>query len=200
MGYFPIKQREKEMFRFSRTTTLSAVILGMAVIFLASPSTVMAQDVATGSATATIATALTVVATSALAFGTTYQGVPVVVARTVAEAGIFTISGQANAGISCYLQMPEYISIAGDSDRMVIAFSTTDCTIDTALAASPGDPTGAGIDGYVGIDPYNLPDGVNLSDNGFCGVYIGGKIIPTVDQTAGSYTGSIILTVAYTGV
>ncbi len=187
------------MLGFSRTTLPSAIILCMAVIFLVNPSMVMAQDVATGSATATIATALAVVATSALAFGTTYQGVPVVIARTVAEAGIFTISGQVNAGISCYLQMPEYISIAGDSDRMVIAFSTTDCTIDTALAASPGDPTGA-VGGYVGIDPYNLPDGVNLSDNGFCGVYIGGKIIPTVDQTAGSYTGSIILTVAYTGV
>ena len=158
-----------------------------------------AQEVAVGSVTATIQTALSVSATSPLAFGTTYQGVPKVIARTVADAAIFTLSGQANAGISCYLQLPEYLSIAGDSDRMVIAFATTDCTVDTALAASPGDPAGAGIDGYVGIDPYNLPDGVNLSDNGFCGVYIGGKIIPSVDQTAGSYTGNIILTVAYTG-
>jgi hypothetical protein len=177
-----------------RTTVITVVAAALAI-----PSMVTAQDVAVGSVTATIQTALTVTATSPLAFGTTYQGIPVVIARTVAEAGVFTISGQANAGISCYLQMPEYISIAGDSDRMVIAFSTTDCTVDTALAASPGDPTGAGIDGYVGIDPYNLPDGINLSDAGFCGVYIGGKIIPTVDQTAGSYTGSIVLTVAYTG-
>ncbi len=177
---------------------MGIAVIAIALIIPAIPSTATAQDVAVGSITATIQTALAVTATSPLAFGTTYQGVPIVIARTVAEAGVFTISGQANAGISCYLQMPEYISIAGDSDRMVIAFSTTDCTIDTALAASPGDPTGA-VGGYVGIDPYNLPDGVNLSDNGFCGVYIGGKIIPTVDQTAGSYTGSIVLTVAYTG-
>jgi hypothetical protein len=170
-----------------------------AFLFVLAASPMQAQEVAVGSVTATIQTALSVSATSPLAFGTTYQGVPKVVARTVAEAAVFTVSGQANAGISCYLQLPEYLSITGDSDRMVISFTTTDCTVDTALAASPGDPTGGGIDGYVGINPFGLPDGINLSDNGYCGVYIGGKIIPSVDQTAGSYTGDIILTVAYTG-
>lgn len=186
------------MLSLSRMTKIS-VLAGIFVFVLVSASSVTAQDVATGSATATIVTALSVTATSPLAFGTTYQGVQKTIARTVAEAGVFTIGGQANAGISCYLQLPEYLSITGDSDRMVIAFAATDCTVDTALAASPGDPTGGGIDGYVGIDPFNLPNGVNLSDNGFCGVYIGGKIVPSVDQTAGAYTGSIILTVAYTG-
>ena len=30
-------------------------------------------------------------------------------------------------------------------------------------------------------------------------LYLGGKVIPSVDQTAGAYTADIILTVAYTG-
>jgi len=183
-------------FRFN----VSSVIIALAVlVFLFNTSTVKAQDVATGSATATILAALVVTATSPLAFGNTYQGVPKEVARTVAEAGVFTISGVANAGITMYMYLPEYLSVTGDSDRMTISFRSTDCTVDTALAASPGDPTGGGIDGYVGIDPHNFPDGINLSDNGFCGVYIGGKIFPSIDQTPGDYTGSIILTVAYTG-
>ncbi len=181
----------------SRLVSLFAV---SALLFLLLPGEIaIAQDVANGLATATILAALSVTATSPLAFGNTYQGVPKEIARTVADAGVFTISGAANAGIDVYLYLPEYISIAGDSDRMLITFSTTDCTVDTALAASPGDPTGGAIDGYVAVDPHNLPSGVNLSDNGFCGVYIGGKIFPSIDQTSGNYTGSIVLTVAYTG-
>ncbi len=181
----------------SRLVSLFAV---SALLFLLLPAEIaMAQDVANGLATATILAALSVTATSPLAFGNTYQGVPNEVARTVVDAGVFTISGANNAGIDLYLYLPEYISVAGDSDRMLITFSTTDCTVDTALAASPGDPTGGAIDGYIGVDPHNLPSGVNLSDNGFCGVYIGGKIFPSIDQTAGNYTGSIVLTVAYTG-
>ena len=183
-------------FRICASPLLIAAIL---TVFVFSGNTAEAQDVATGSVTATILAALVVTATSPLAFGDTYQGVPKEIARTVADAGVFTISGVANAGITFYMTLPEYLSVAGDSDRMVISFRSTDCTIDTALAASPGDPTGGGIDGYIGIDPHNIPDGLNLSDNGFCGVYIGGKVFPSVDQTPGNYTGSIILTCAYTG-
>lgn len=181
----------------SRSLSLFAV---SALLFLLLPGEVaIAQDIANGVATATILAALSVTATSPLAFGDTYQGVPKEIARTVADAGVFTISGATNAGIDVYLYLPQYISIAGDSDRMLITFSTSDCTVDTALAASPGDPTGGAIDGYIGVNPHNLPSGVNLSDNGFCGIYIGGKIFPSVDQMAGNYTGSIVLTVAYTG-
>mgnify|MGYP000275957721 CR=1 FL=1 len=88
------------MLSVSRMTFRVFLLASILAFVLVSSSSVMAQDVATGSATATIVTALTVTATSPLAFGTTYQGVQKTIARTVAEAGIFTIGGQANSGIS----------------------------------------------------------------------------------------------------
>jgi len=176
-----------------KLTSLAAAILAL----LVGPSMVMAQDVANGSATATVLTALSVTATAPLAFGNVLQGVPKSIAKTDAAAGIFTIAGAANAGVSMYMQLPDYIELADGSDRMVIAFGITDANVDTT---GGGDPTAfvAG-DGYADQDPHNLPSGANLSDAGAANIFLGGRGVPTVDQTAGAYSGDIILTVAYNG-
>lgn len=162
----------------------------------------MAQDVATGSVTATVVTALTVAATSPLAFGTVYQGVPKSISKNVAEAAIFDIAGQANADLLLYLSLPEFMATATGDDRMTVAFGIATADIDTALAAQPGDPTSF-TDGWAGEDPHNLMGVAGgtpcLGDAGFCAIFIGGKVIPTLDQTAGAYSADIILTVAYDG-
>ena len=159
-------------------------------------SSIAAQDVAVGQATATVQTPLTVTATAALAFGTIFQGVPTSVTEDNASAGIFTITGQAGSGISLFLQMPDYMSTASGDDRMVILFSTTDCAIDTTANA---DPTTFGS-GWQNQNPYNLPSGVIIGTGSTqTALFIGGSVNPTVDQTAGAYTADIILTVAYNG-
>lgn len=170
------------------------------VVMLAG-SSAMAQDVANGSATATVVTPLTVVATSPLAFGIVYQGVPKTVDKNTAEAAVFDITGQANADLLLYLSLPEFIATSTGDDRMVIAFADNTLDIDTAGVAA-GDPT-AFAGGWQGEDPEN-PMGVAggepcIGDAGYCSLYLGGKVIPTLDQTAGAYTGDIILTVAYQG-
>ena len=169
------------------------LLLTMSFLMVAS---VAAQDVAVGQATATVQTPLTVTATAALAFGTIFQGVPVSVDETNASAGIFTITGQAGSGISVFLQLPDYMSTASGDDRMVIAFSTTDCAIDTTANA---DPTTFGS-GWTAQNPYALPSGVIIGTGSVqTALFLGGQVRPSVDQTAGAYTADIILTVAYNG-
>ncbi|KAA3636184.1 MAG: hypothetical protein DWP97_03245 [Calditrichaeota bacterium] len=166
------------------------------MIALGTPTAVHAQDVAAGSATATVQTPLTVTATAALVFGTIFQGVSASVPETDANAGVFTITGQGTAGISIYLQLPDYMSTASGDDRMVISFSSTDCAIDTT---SNVDPTVAAT-GWTDQNPYNLPSGVIIGGtSGQTALFLGGSVNPSVDQTAGAYTADIILTVAYNG-
>jgi hypothetical protein len=176
-----------------KLTSLAAAIL----VLLVGPAVVMAQDVANGTATATVLTALTVTATAPLAFGNVLQGVPKSVAKDDAAAGIFTINGAANAGVAMYMQLPDYVVLADGSDRMVIAFGITDANVDTT---GGGDPTAfVAADGYIDQNPHNLPNGANLSDAGAANIFLGGRVVPTVDQTAGAYSGEIVLTVAYNG-
>ena len=185
----------------SRTMiTVFTAALAIAVIFAGS-SAVMAQDVANGSATATVVSPLTVTATNPLAFGTVYQVVPKSVSKNTADAGVFDITGQANADLLLYLSTPEFLATATGDDRMVISFADNTLDIDTA-GVGAGDPT-AFVGGWQGEGPEN-PMGVAggepcLGDAGYCSLYLGGKVIPTLDQTAGAYTGDIILTVAYQG-
>ncbi|RKX22546.1 MAG: hypothetical protein DRP51_02235 [Candidatus Zixiibacteriota bacterium] len=167
---------------------------------LSGASTVTAQDVAVGQATATVLTVLTVTAPQDLAFGNVLQGVPTTIARTNAtNAGIFQIAGEgaANQEVSMHMQLPDYLwnSGAGVQDRLVIAFSATDCTVDT----TNGTPDAPGLGAVVGTDPQNLTDIGIGGDDGVIRIYLGGTVHPTPDQRAGSYSADIILTAAYTG-
>lgn len=183
------------MCKQNKTLFLVLALFVMAIA-LASPTAVQAQDVAAGSATATVQTPLTVTATAALAFGTIFQGVAASVPETDANAGIFTITGQAGSGISVYLQLPDYMSTASGDDRMVISFGSADCAIDTT---SNVDPTVAAT-GWTDQNPYNLPSGVIIGGTSAqTAMFLGGSVTPSVDQTAGAYTADIILTVAYNG-
>lgn len=179
------------------TSKLVAKALGslllVALLFTAAPT--MAQDVAVGSATATVQAVLQVTATSALAFGTVYQGIPKSVANNTASAGVFTVGGQGGAGIAVYMQLPDYLSTATGDDRMVVAFSTTDASVDSTANV---DPTAFGA-GWQNIDPHNFPSATVIGTLGQSAIFVGGKVIPTVDQAAGAYTADIVLTVAYNG-
>jgi len=177
----------------AKLTRIVLTVLVMAL--LAMPSTLLAQDVATGSATATVQAILAVTATQALQFGTVFQGVPTSVANADALAGIFTITGQGLAGIAIYAQLPDYLATATGDDRMVVAFSTTDASVDSTANV---DPTSFGV-GWQNVDPHNFPAATVVGGLGTTAVFLGGGVQPSVDQAAGAYTADIILTVAYNG-
>ncbi|MEZ5358593.1 MAG: hypothetical protein R3F48_07140 [Candidatus Zixiibacteriota bacterium] len=187
--------------KFHSRLRIGVLSICLLIIGLSS-GTAQAQDVANGEAIANVLAALQVVATSPLDFQNVFQGVAKAVDKNTAFAGIFDITGQANADLLLYLSLPEYIATASGDDRMTISFSTTDCDIDTALAAQPGDPT-AFVDGWQAVDPHNIMGVAGadpcLGDAGFSAIFIGGRVTPRVNQTSGAYTGAIVLTVAYQG-
>jgi hypothetical protein len=154
-----------------------------------------AQDVAVGSATARVLANITVTALSPLDFGDIFQGVPKSVENNDAEAAIFSIAGQAGAGITIYLQLPEYLSLSDGSDRLPIVFGGTDASIDTTGAANPSGMAAA--DGWQNVNPYNLPAAVVGSVA--TDVYLGGTVNPSINQKAGNYSGDIVITAAYDG-
>ena len=181
---------------------LGLLLITIAVMsMLLSPASVNAQDVASGQITATVVAALTVAASSPLAFGTVYQGVPKSISKNTAEAAVFDITGQANADLLVYASLPEFVATSTGDDRMTVVFSATDADIDTAVVGL-GNPA-VFVGGWQGEDPHNLMGVAGadpcLGDAGRCAIFIGGRVVPTLDQTAGSYTGDIILTVAYQG-
>lgn len=179
----------------------SAVLPIIVVILLAGTHHVAAQDVANGIAMANVVTALTVIASSPLDFGDVYPGVAKTVDKNTAAAGVFDILGYANADLMMYLSLPEFLATATGDDRMTIAFADNSSDIDTALVG-PGDPA-AFVGGWQGVDPHDLMGVVGadpcLGDAGRAAVYLGGKVTPSARQTAGPYTGDIVLTVAYKG-
>jgi len=173
--------------------------LFVAAILVIAPAA-MAQDVASGSATATVQAALVVTADQALAFGTVFQGVATSVANNVsASSGIFKIVGQSSAGIAIYMQLPDYLATATGDDRMVIAFSTTDCNIDSTDNNDPALFVAGS--GWINEDPHNVTSAALIGSDVTVqtSIFLGGSVTPTVDQTPGAYTADIVLTVAYTG-
>jgi hypothetical protein len=190
------------MHTFSKIKHLGLLVVVLAAAFVISPSMVRSQDVANGSATATLLAALQVAAPNALAFGNVYQGVAKVVANNDASAGVFTIQGAANAQISVYMQLPDYLAGGTGNDRMVVAFSLTDATVDSTSVAGPApntDPTTPGGGGWQNTNPHAFPAATQLGGLGFASIFLGGKVIPSVNQTAGAYQADIVLTVSYTG-
>ncbi len=178
----------------------SMKLIAAVVLFtiMASFTPAKAQEVGVGSATATVLAALQVVASQALAFGTSVlQGVPVSVAPADAACGHFTITGATTQELSVNLQLPDYLwhGTASEEDRMVITFSSTDMIVDPDVAGVPGTPT---VNALPASDPYNIADVTPLVA-GTVHLFLGGTILPAVDQRIGAYTADIVCTVAYTG-
>ena len=184
--------------KLSHSKKPGRLVAALAVILVvASSGTSHSQDVATGEALANVLASLTVIAVQPLDFQNVFQGIAKIQDQTDdALSGIFSIGGEGSAGISMYLSLPQYIALADGSDRMAIAFRTTDATVDT-INLTPSTVTAA--DGWVDVDPNNLPNTLVVGQGGQTNLYLGGRVIPSVDQTAGAYSGDIICNVAYTG-
>ena len=158
-------------------------------------SGVAAQSVAVGSANALVLTAISLSSPQGLLFGNVQQGVTKSVASNNSNAATFSITGASRSGINMYLQLPQYMSHTSGGDRMTILFSSTDASVDTTAA---GDPTGAGISGWLNTNPYELPGGALIGSGG-TDLYLGGKVVPHPLQTPGNYEADIVLTVVYNG-
>ena len=178
-----------EVLKLKKTVVAIALLLGMIIADSVTP-----QDVAVGSATTIGVQAITITSPQALDFGDILQGIPKSITNNNVSAGIFEISGQNQAGINLYFQLPEYLSLSGSGTRLPIIFSAADASVDTTGAGNP-----AGMDaskGWQNVNPRSLPAAAIIGSNG-TDIYIGGKVVPSANQKSGTYSGSIILLVSY---
>jgi len=182
------------IFKVVKLSITIAVIYLLIMMFNADRAA--SQDSAAGSAISIAVQTINISSPQTLDFGDILQGVTKSIANNNASAGIFQISGQNQAGINMYLQLPEYLSLSGSGTRLPVIFSTTDASVDTTGA---GNPAGMNAGkGWQNTNPRNLPDAAIIGSNG-TDIYIGGKVVPSPNQKPGTYTGSIILSVYYSG-
>lgn len=127
---------------------------------------------------------LTVQGTRSLAFGSLLAGVNKTVLRTDAvNGGQLDISGPKNAQVMLSFTFPAAMTGPAGA-TLPLSFGATDG------GWSPPQQVGS----QVAFDP-RVPFTAPLDQNGKVSVYLGGTAKPTANQKAGSYTGTITLTV-----
>jgi Domain of unknown function (DUF4402) len=150
---------------------------------------ILALSILAVSAASAFAQSITVV--NNLQFGNVFPGVPKAVAKTAAGAAAeFSVSGSAGSEVNCTFTLPTYVSRAG-GHTMNLIFTKTDASMDSSASPSQSSP------GYNNLDPWHTIT-YRLGSTGLK-IWLGGQIVPKVVQYPGAYTGSIVLTVAYTG-
>jgi hypothetical protein len=183
------------------SVVLAAAIAALFVLisFTESGERAAAQDVASAQATATVQSAITVTATQVLTFGDVLIGVPKSIGWNNDDScAIFTITGQAGAGINIMLTLPEYLTLADGSDRLGLVFRSNDAAVDTSNTATPSSMVGG--NGWINQNPYNLPSAAVIGTPGSnTKIYLGGRVAPSGNQKAGNYSGDIVLSVNYNG-
>jgi uncharacterized protein DUF4402 len=127
---------------------------------------------------------LTVQGVRSLTFGTLLAGVNKSVLRTDAiNGGQFDISGPSRASVLLTFTLPASMAGPGGA-TLPLSFGSNDG------GWSPPQQIGT----QTGFDP-RVPFTAPLDQNGKVSVYLGGTAKPTASQKAGSYTGTITLTV-----
>lgn len=180
-----------------KTNFISQLLMAALLVIFTFESLSQAADNDTRSATGTVVSAISVAATQNLEFGNVLQGVPKFIGNDVDDSSaIFTITGDVDAGISLHLLLPNYLTLAGGSDRMTVIFDATSLSIDTIGTASPSTVVGA----FININPRSIPSGIEIGSSGTSKVFLGGKVIPSVNQKAGAYSGDLVLSVTYNGI
>jgi hypothetical protein len=158
--------------------TLSVIL---AMICLAAP--LAAQNSASANVTATVQQPITVTKNNDLSFGSVFPGLDKSIAVTAGGAAKFTVAGQASTPVNMTFTLPA--TIANGGNTLTIAnwtghHATTDVT-----------------SGGTTFTPSASATAATLSGSGALFVYVGATAQPTVTQVAGSYTGTMTMTVVY---
>ncbi|MGE0354162.1 MAG: DUF4402 domain-containing protein [Gemmatimonadales bacterium] len=158
---------------------MSAGLLGLALM----ATTVQAQtNNATITATAVVQSPINVTGFAPLDFGNVFPGVNKTVAVTDATAGRFDVTGANSAPVFMTFALPTDLASGGN----LLPIGTWTGNWNTTAS-----PTGTGFTPSAGTT------GATLSGTGLLFVYVGATVSPAVAQPAGTYNGSVQLTVTY---
>lgn len=121
-----------------------------------------------------------------LVFGVVFPGMPLAVSRTDAvNSGQFNVTGNKNAQVELTFTLPTAMTGPAGA-TMPITFGGSDA------GYSPPET----VSSQVGFDP-RTPFVTSLDKNGRASVFVGGTVNPPPTQRAGSYTGTITLSIVY---
>lgn len=151
------------------------------------PATARAQNSADITAQANVLTPLTVTGQQDLDFGDVFPGVASTVAVADVSAGRWLTTGSSGAEVQLVFTLPG--NLVSGLNALPISFGANSAGYNVANlagAATTFDPA-AGATTNLGVAPAELY------------VWIGGTVTPLATQPQGLYTGTINLTVNYTG-
>jgi Domain of unknown function (DUF4402) len=142
-----------------------------------------AQNNASASVTATVQQPITVTKNNDLSFGNVFPGLNKTIAVTAGGAAKFTVAGQASTPVNLTFTVPATIASGGNNltiNSWTGHYNTTDA------------PTGG-----TTFTPSTSATTATLASDGALYVYVGATAAPTASQAAGSYSGTMTMTVVY---
>ena len=165
--------------------SVSKASLAVLALLLAGVATTRAQGV-NGSITATaqVQTPITVTGTQNLSFGNVFPGAAKAVAYTdAANAGKFSVAGQASTPVTYSFTLPANLTSAGNN-----------LPIGSWLGY---ENTANSTSGGAAITPSGTPTSSTLSAGGALFFFLGATVTPPTNLPAGAYSGTVTLTVSY---
>ena len=164
---------------------VSKAALATLVLAISGTALVRAQGV-NGSitATASVQSPITVTGAQNLAFGNVFPGVAKTVAYSDAtNGGLFSVTGQASTPVTYSFTLPANLTSGGNN---------------LPIGSWTGYVNGANsTSGGAAITPASTPAGSTLSASGTLYFFVGATVTPANNLPAGSYTGTVTLTVSY---
>jgi len=144
---------------------------------------IMAQNSAVANVTASVQQPITVTATADLDFGLVFPGLDRTVAVTDAGAARFTVQGQASANINLTFALPANIT-SGANNLPIASWQGRHNTANSAASGTDFTPAPAATSASIPV-------------GGFLYVFVGATAQPAVSQAAGTYSGTMTMTVVY---
>lgn len=149
----------------------------------ATPMVAFAQNNASASVTAVLQQPIVVTKNSDLAFGDVFPGLSKTIAVTDAGAASFGIAGQASANVNLTFTLPSTLT----SGANTLTVSTWTGIYNTTNSSASGTT----------FTPSTSATSTTLSGTGALYVFVGATVSPPVTQAAGTYSGTMTLTVVY---
>ena len=176
---------------------LVSLLASLAALVMAG-NIALAQS-ATISSTATVLTPITATATAPLAFGSLNKGTANSISASSASAGAATFSG--DEGDEITITVPASMTLStvsgggatmnGSINRSALRVNTTSAQAGAVtMDASNGSAT-------TSLSPDNSGNGVGNDGLGQVYLWVGGSVTPTATQQRGNYSGSFMVSAAY---
>lgn len=162
----------------------TSVPAGIVLILSLGTSAAYGQTNSTGiNATAVVQQPINVTGAVPLSFGNVFPGVSSSVAVTAAGAGRFDITGQASAPANLSFTLPANLTVGANS----LPIGSWTGHVNTTNSPSGG----------TSFTPSAALQAFNFSGTGAAYTFVGATVTPAGSQAAGTYTGTVTLTVTY---